>query len=125
MRSSTGRSTRNTQQLVLEPMEPRGRSTSQRRQLGRWVANPKTYFYLSGSIIQFLKNLVLPMLIATGMQVIEEPEELVEDLCEARCSDLEQRRADRYIWDLGFCVWCFVFGIWDLIFSIWDYVFSI
>merc|ERR1712037_867631 len=35
LRSSTGRSTRNTQQLVLEPMEPRGRSTSQRRQLGR------------------------------------------------------------------------------------------
>ena len=36
------------------------------------------------------------------MQVIEEPEELAEDLCEARCSDLEQRRADRYfhIWDL-------------------------
>jgi len=28
-------------------------------------------------------------------QVIEEPEELAEDLCEARCSDLEQRRADR------------------------------
>jgi len=27
--------------------------------------------------------------------VIEEPEELAEDLCEARCSDLEQRRADR------------------------------
>ena len=28
-------------------------------------------------------------------QVIEEPEDLAEDLCEARCSDLEQRRADR------------------------------
>merc|ERR1711971_1302080 len=28
-------------------------------------------------------------------QVIEEPEELADDLCEARCSDLEQRRADR------------------------------
>ena len=92
-------------------MEPRGRSTSQRRQLGRWVANPKTYFYLSGSIIQLLKNLVLPLLIATGMQVIEEPEELVEDLCEARCSDLEQRRADRYIWDFVFGVLYLVFGI--------------
>ena len=29
------------------------------------------------------------------LQVIEEPEDLAEDLCEARCSDLEQRRADR------------------------------
>jgi len=28
-------------------------------------------------------------------EVIEEPEELADDLCEARCSDLEQRRADR------------------------------
>ena len=48
------------------------------------------------------------------MQVIEEPEELAEDLCEARCSDLEQRRADRYIWDLGFCV----VGVLYLVFGI-------
>ena len=73
--------------------------------------------YIATAIL--LKNLVLPaLLIATAMQVIEEPEELAEDLCEARCSDLEQRRADRYfhIWDLGlsilyFDILYFVFGI--------------
>ena len=61
------------------------------------------------------------------MQVIEEPEELAEDLCEARCSDLEQRRADRYfhVWDFDFPafviwyfdIWVFIFGI--LIFGVW------
>ena len=29
-------------------------------------------------------------------EVFEDPEELAEDLCEYRCSDLEQRLADRY-----------------------------
>ena len=65
------------------------------------------------------------MLIATGMQVIEEPEELVEDLCEARCSDLEQRRADRYIWDFVFGVLYLVFGIWYSVFGIMYLVFGI
>ena len=63
--------------------------------MGRQSQNLCSFPYIATAIL--LKNLVLPaLLIATAMQVIEEPEELAEDLCEARCSDLEQRKADRY-----------------------------
>ena len=56
--------------------------------------------------------------------MIEEPEELAEDLCEARCSDLEQRRADRYfIFVFAFViVSVFVFVsifVFVLVFAIW------
>ena len=47
------------------------------------------------NISQNSKRFILIEIKISIFQVIEEPEDLAEDLCEARCSDLEQRRADR------------------------------